>query len=450
MLRKAFTQPCPTRHQREAAPGDTPAQRSWLRSHDDTEDNERRDERRIVRGTLAALALAGSLIALLFWLQLRLPRQLPSVAVTSPLCGKWDITLTPGHYSTVDVASDGELWFAGTAEGYFASGPPFLAFARWDGVSLDSLKILPAPTIAADEISIRGLDVRSSTDAWAVGYIQQGRFRKILTLHWNGLLWSVVPTPKLPSSTQGYNQGSYIGYDDMSLDAVTMIAPDDVWAVGYYDIDRVSRPLTLHWDGTTWHIIPGPNVASGSLRDVISFSKDDVWAFGQTDGGGSSQPSLVARWDGQAWGVVDSPQLGGMSAASVDKEQNIWVINSAYNYDSWMASGMLARTTKQWTKVEMPRVEQPILYSVAAYSPDDVWAVGDRWTNGARSLVMHWDGLSWGEITGLDPSVLQQLHDVAVGSSGVAWIVGTSRDHEDSTGSGMIARFVKCSDTPRK
>src|SRR5216683_7731075 len=67
----------------------------------------------------------------------------------------------------------------------------------------------------------------SPSDAWAVG---QGQFLS-LTEHWDGSVWSIVPSPNLPTMT--------------SLKGVTAITRDDVWAVG----DNGGEGITMHWNG---------------------------------------------------------------------------------------------------------------------------------------------------------------------------------------------------------
>lgn len=151
-----------------------------------------------------------------------------------------------------------------------------------------------------------------------------------------------------------------------------------------------------------------------------------------------------------------SPRLGLISDAALDQSKNIWVINGTYNAENWLGSAVTDIANKQWSEALMPKIEHPILSAVSAYSPEDVWAVGYKWSDypsdfnhsqrGARSLVMHWDGEGWSEVRGPDPSYIQQLFDVAVVDNGDVWAVGTSSDNEDNPGSGLVAHFVKCSD----
>src|SRR5438067_110142 len=69
-----------------------------------------------------------------------------------------------------------------------------------------------------------------------------------------------------------------------NLRGISARASDDVWVVGEY------RPLggfhvhtlAMHWDGTSWAIVPTPNPGPGphSLAGVDAGAWNDVWAVG--------------------------------------------------------------------------------------------------------------------------------------------------------------------------
>src|SRR5436853_424876 len=61
----------------------------------------------------------------------------------------------------------------------------------------------------------------------------------------------VVPSP---------NRGAH----ESELAGLSVLAPDDIWAVGRYNSGRPPTvtgrdTLSLHWDGTSWGIVPTPN-----------------------------------------------------------------------------------------------------------------------------------------------------------------------------------------------
>ena len=87
------------------------------------------------------------------------------------------------------------------------------------------------------------------------------------------------------------------------LRAVSAIAQNDTWAVGYSG----GYTLTMHWDGATWSTVASPNAGSGSnnLYAVLGLSSNDVWAAGT----GSGQ-RLMEHWDGQSWSVISNPNTG--------------------------------------------------------------------------------------------------------------------------------------------
>jgi hypothetical protein len=123
---------------------------------------------------------------------------------------------------------------------------------------------------------LNGVAAISANDVWAVGSWESVNGEApyhTLALHWDGSIWSVVTTPP--------NIGTY----DNLLYGLAAVATNDVWAVGnyYYSATEV-RTLILHWDGSIWSIIPSPNQGTYSsyLYGVAAISANDVWAVGTT------------------------------------------------------------------------------------------------------------------------------------------------------------------------
>ncbi len=208
---------------------------------------------------------------------------------------------------------------------------------HWDGTSWTRVMSPNAGHPAGGDLS--GVTALAADDVWAVGGYGQGASGRTLIEHWDGMAWTVVPSP---------NKGPFPN----SLSAVTAIAPDDVWAVGTWFTKAFDdRTLTLHWDGTSWQRVPSPNAGPASAaNDLVSVSAnatDDVWAVGSR-----GLHTLTVHWDGTSWSIAPSPTPGGLAD----------------------------------------------LAAVVAVGPDDVWAAGgsvDRQVNAGRTLVEHWDGLGW-------------------------------------------------------
>jgi hypothetical protein len=248
----------------------------------------------------------------------------------------------------------------------------------------------------------------------ALNYIPN---KRTLTLNapvcgvWNGIAW--------PNVGAG------------GLKAVSVIAPDDGWAVGDQGNSSGSyRPLIRHWDGQAWSDVATPSLSGVDMRflALAALASDDIWAVGT-----GADRTLAAHWDGRDWSVVASPNVGpdynylyGAAAAS---EDDIWAVGAYY------PSG-LSRTLalhwdgKAWSIIPTPNLDpnQNELRAVAVVSADDVWAVGSA---GNQTLVLHWDGASWRVIpapshNGIEPIALYDL--AAIGANDI-WAVGSYNRH---------------------
>src|SRR5262249_34870547 len=138
--------------------------------------------------------------------------------------------------------------------------------------------------------------------------------------------WQRVPTP---------GDGAH-----SRVNALASHGPNDVWLVGDNDPGSGAASgtpaFTEHWDRRGWKVVDAPAAAealSAGFRGVSAVNRNDAWAVGwcQTlDAGGSGFMPLLEHWDGAAWTRV---QLTGRAATTV-------------------------------------------LTSVAAVTPNDVWAAG--------------------------------------------------------------------------
>ena len=120
-------------------------------------------------------------------------------------------------------------------------------------------------------------------DAWAVGYSTPGQPEESATLtlilHWDGTTWKVVPSPNIGPKTRSQSN---------RLLGLTANSANDIWAFGsYFAADGSGHQMTLllHWDGTSWKIAPSPNPTKGNFLDDVLFagvipSAGNVWIFG--------------------------------------------------------------------------------------------------------------------------------------------------------------------------
>src|SRR5215470_6404222 len=98
-----------------------------------------------------------------------------------------------------------------------ASSPLSLPPASGSAVSTSCFRwrIMPSPNIGPVFNDLMGVAAVASNDVWAVGL---GGTSSGLVLHWNGVQWSLSPTPQVNVQ--------------LNLLGVTALSGDDVWAVG--------------------------------------------------------------------------------------------------------------------------------------------------------------------------------------------------------------------------
>jgi hypothetical protein len=252
---------------------------------------------------------------------------------------------------------------------------------------------LDSPNGDANANSLRGVTVVSSNDVWAVGTSGPGDYRP-LSMHWDGYAWSILPMP----NPQGGG----------ALYAVSAAASDDVWAVGW--TSNWTKPLTMHWDGAQWSIVPSPNSASGGLRGVVAISSNDVWAVG-----GTSASPFAMHWNGAAWTIVPTPPGAIPNAVSAVSTDDVWAVGRGQ-------SGSLTMhwNGNVWSVVPNPGPAGASLSGVKAIASDDVWAVG---YNSNVLLTLHWDGTSWTTVPTPD-GVLGALYAVSASAPDDVWAVG--------------------------
>src|SRR5215469_5433346 len=108
-----------------------------------------------------------------------------------------------------------------------------------------------------------GVAATSARNAWAVGgAVNSG---KTLILHWNGTVWTHVPSPTPVGDTELY--------------AVAATSASDAWAVG--GGASPGKTVILHWNGTAWKTVPSPTPkGGGALFGVTATSASDAWAVG--------------------------------------------------------------------------------------------------------------------------------------------------------------------------
>jgi len=222
----------------------------------------------------------------------------------------WTIVPSPSPLaenilSDVEALAPNDVWAVGYTEEDIGAGT---LVEHWNG---SSWSVVPSPKPGTGGM-LGGVDAASAADVWAAGsyYNESEGFWETLITHWNGSTWSEVPSP---------SPGTYTN----ALGGVAVVSANDAWVVGSYSSGGGVLTLAEHWDGHDWTVVPTPNVATGygtsnTIGSVVARSANDVWAAGsfQNQSTGHQSRTLLLHWDGTSWSIVPSPSPGASSDLS--------------------------------------------------------------------------------------------------------------------------------------
>jgi hypothetical protein len=196
-----------------------------------------------------------------------------------------------------------------------------------------------------------------------------------------------------------------------------------------------------------WVIFSSPNTGQTNLLNgVTAVSASDAWAVGYAYAANSQELTITQHWDGTSWSTVPSPNPGTTQAcgdaAYVGNE--LWSVAALSANDVWAVGNLCKPGTSKtltmhwdgigWAVVPSPNkslLDDSELSSVSALSSNDVWAVGNyqvafqyEW----ETLVEHWNGTAWNIVPSPNPSGSQvtYLTGVSAVSATDIWAVGYS------------------------
>jgi hypothetical protein len=328
--------------------------------------------------------------------------------------GNWvEVTppfVTGAGISGIAVLNDRDVW----ATGDQINGSTMTLTEHWDGTIWS---VVPSPNPFSTFSYLAGVSAVASDDIWAVGYGAHGDF-KTIAIHWDGSAWTSVQIPAVTNF-------------DSFLTAVSAVSSNDVWAVGFSDTTSGShhfQPLAEHWDGTAWTIIPTPMSGGTQISSVHAIATNDVWAVGNdVEGQGfSASTTFTMHWDGSAWSTVPSPNGGfvenALDAVGGVAANDVWAMGRTgpdFNSSQVLA---LHWNGAAWSVVPTPpQIGASGVNSVVALATNNAWAVG---TANGQSLIERWNGRVW-KVAALPP--LQDpsgLSAIAAGIKRSLWAAG--------------------------
>lgn len=356
----------------------------------------------------------------------------------------WGLTAYQRSTSSAQNWVPGVQWVSSSVQAhmhftlYGATGsPPDLgndACGAWAGVSA------PDP-VGSTHTVMRNVDMLSEVDAWAVGEaydVLPGQTTPV-AMHWDGTAWMLVPTP-IPSPG--------VGSANCGLDAVKMIAPNDVWAGGWqYKQDAAGyvgpHLFVIHWDGSQWTEVPTPMPATQGLQGgsgefihgIDAAAPNDIWFVGEwMEALQGIRPALAMHWDGSNFTRFDTPLMhakgDSLEAVAVIAPNDVWAVGGCKTSASGPNAYILHWDGSSWT---LQTTATPGILSrlrdVKAIASNDVWACGETFVNNAyRTWFIHYDGSNWTEF--MSPTGGAGLYAVA---SNDVYSVGGSVAHWDGS-----------------
>ncbi len=333
--------------------------------------------------------------------------------------------------------------------GYYSDAGTFKTLAmHWNGTAWT---ITPTANPAAGANQLKKVVAIAANDVWSIGGHGQS-----YTMRWNGSAWAQVPLP--PITSQG--SSGVTNY----LEDIAAVSSNDIWMVGAVDsMDGKTATLTMHWDGAQWTQIPSPNVpdagrgnASQGLESVVALAPNNVWAAGQYRSGATMR-TLIMHWDGAQWSIVPTPNgpsgngwLHGIAAASAN---DIWAVGE-YSSTAKEAVAAARSLALHWDGVSWTAFAPPNpsvtgvnpLQSVVARGPNDFYAVGSSETvaDGLNTFVARWDGTQWTQSASENPngdgSGWNPLLDVGRDAQGELWAVGKKQTDFASANYTLVQR----------
>jgi len=334
----------------------------------------------------------------------------------------WEVVASPNggtqanSLSSVAAATDSDVWAVGWAYNQ-SLGAYRTVIEHWNGTRWSLVR---SPNATNGYNLLNGVAVVAANDVWTVGQAFNGNTYNTLVEHWNGVSWSIVPSPNVAGNSN-------------ILEAISVVSANDIWAVGYSsDSSFNNRPLTIHWDGATWSIVPSPSVNDDILFAVDAVATNDVWAVGKSQ---NEARTLTLHWNGSAWSVVPSPNDGtndnilfGVAAVT---SNDVWAVGNAGS----LKTLAIHWDGASWSVVPTPpfnsNTNNEVLVGIVALSSDNIWTAGQFLLplqgSAQQTLTENWDGSSWSVVP--SPNAKRsnnRLHGITATPNGTLWAVGTT------------------------
>jgi hypothetical protein len=216
----------------------------------------------------------------------------------------WSIVASP-NAGTSDNAFNGVSCASArwcVAVGFYkANGVYQTLIESWNGVRWS---IVPSPNFGTVNNLLEGVSCASAKSCQAVGwdFDSTNGVESTLIESWNGSGWSIVPSPN--RALAGNILVSVSCVASTSCKAVGYTIPNNQ--------PPVYETLVESWNGVGWSIVPSPNqpTSASLLLGVSCVSANVCEAVGEYNVGQGNYETLIESWNGTNWTIVPSPNGG--------------------------------------------------------------------------------------------------------------------------------------------
>jgi len=213
----------------------------------------------------------------------------------------------------------------------------------------------------------------SATSCVAVGFYYKAPRARTLVESWDGVSWSLVPSPNVTGA--GRND-HLISVSCATATACIAVGDDRNASPGN------GEPLVESWDGASWSITPTPDPGSfGALSSISCVSSTSCVATGYLYDQRNNYLNLAEVWDGANWTITPTPNPGGnlneLTSVSCTSSTNC-VAAGAYDGAHKVRTLAEVWDGANWTVTPTPNTStsENYLYGTSCFGADTCFAVG--------------------------------------------------------------------------